>query len=243
MDFAFLIKRLARALGVDIRAYRPARSEAARLARMLEQYRIDTVLDVGANTGQFARHLRSIGYRGRIICFDPLSEAHAALVKLAHRDSALTVAPRQALGENSGEVEIKVSANLESSSILSVSDAHLQAEPSVRTVAMEKVPLRRLDEAALAYLSPGNRVFLKIDVQGYELPVLRGAEGVLHQVCGVQLELSLHPLYQGEPLFREVIDTVESLGFTLYDLNPCFSDDVTGRTYQVDGVFFRNDTP
>lgn len=239
MDIAFLIKRIARAFGVDIRAYRPARSEAARLARMLEHHRIDTVLDVGANTGQFARHLRSIGYRERIICFDPLSQAHAALTELARRDSALTVAPRQALGETPGEVEINISANLESSSLLRVSDAHLQAEPRVRTVAVEKVPLRRLDDAALAYLTPGNRVFLKIDVQGYELPVLRGAEGILSQVCGLQLELSLHPLYQGEPLFREVIDTVESLGFTLHDLNPCFSDDATGRTYQVDGVFFR----
>ncbi|WP_224982611.1 FkbM family methyltransferase [Geomonas agri] len=243
MDFAFLVKRLARALGVDIRAYRPARSEAARLARMLEQHRIDTVLDVGANTGQFARHLRSIGYQGRIICFDPLREAHAALAELARRDPELTVAPRQALGDSTGEVEIKVSANLESSSLLSVSEAHLQAEPSVRTVAVEKVPMHRLDDAVQSYLSPGDRVFLKIDVQGYELPVLRGAEGVLSQVLGVQLELSLHPLYDGEPLFREVIDAVEGLGFTLHDLNPCFSDDTTGRTYQVDGVFFRNEAP
>lgn len=241
MDFAFLVKRLARSLGIDIRAYRPGRSEAARLARMLEQHRIDTVLDVGANTGQFVRHLRSIGYHGRIICFDPLCEAHAALVKLARRDPALTVAPRQALGDSTGEVEIKVSANLESSSLLSVSEAHLRAEPRVRTVAVEKVPMRRLDDAVHSYLSPGDRVFLKIDVQGYELPVLRGAEGVLAQVLGVQLELSLHPLYQGEPLFREVIDTVEGLGFTLHDLNPCFSDDATGRTYQVDGVFFRDE--
>ncbi|MBU5612536.1 FkbM family methyltransferase [Geomonas azotofigens] len=241
MQFELLIKQLARRFGVDLRAYRPARSEAARLARMLKRHRIDTVLDVGANTGQFARHLRSIGYHGRIICFDPLSEAHAALVKLARRDPALIVAPRQALGESSGEVEIKVSANLESSSILPVSDAHLRAEPRVRTVAVEKVPMRRLDDAVLSYLSPSDRVFLKIDVQGYELPVLRGAERVLGQVLGVQLELSLQPLYQGEPLFREVIDAVEALGFALHDVNPCFSDDATGRTYQVDGVFFRNE--
>lgn len=241
MDFAFFIKRLARALGVDIRAYRPARSEAARLARMLECHGIDTVLDVGANIGQFARHLRSIGYRGRIICFDPLTEAHKALAELARRDPALIVAPRMALGENTGEIEINVSANLESSSLLRVTDAHLAAEPRVRTVEAEKVPLRRLDDAALPYLSTGSRVFLKIDVQGYEIPVLRGAERLLPQVSGLQLELSLHPLYEGEPLFREVIDTVESLGFALHDLNPCFSDDATGRTYQVDGVFFRTD--
>lgn len=241
MDFAFLIKRLARALGVDIRAYRPARSEAARLARMLSRHKIDTVLDVGANTGQYARHLRSIGYRGRIVCFEPLPAAHAALTRLAESDPGITVAPRQALGDATGEAALNVSANSESSSILRVNEAHLKAEPRVKPVAVESVPLNRLDLAAAGYLSPGNRVFLKIDVQGYELPVLRGAEGILPLLQGLQLELSLHPLYEGEPLFREVIDTVAALGFTLHDLNPCFSDDATGRTYQVDGIFFRSD--
>lgn len=240
MQFDLLIKCLARKFGVDIRAYRPARSEAARLARMLACHRIDTVLDVGANTGQFAAYLRSIGYRGRIVCFEPLSAAHAALERFAAKDPGITVAPRQALGESSGVVNINVSANSESSSILSVSDAHLKAEPKVKAVAVETVPLNRLDAAAVDYLSPANRVFLKIDVQGYELQVLAGAADLLSRIVGLQLELSLHPLYQGEPLYREVIDAVESLGYSLFDLNPCFSDDETGRTYQVDGIFFRS---
>lgn len=240
MQFDLLIKKFARRFGIDVRAYRPARSEAARLARMLACHQIDTVLDVGANTGQFAGHLRSIGYGGRIICYEPLSAAHAALTRLAGHDPGIIVPPRQAVGDSVGEVAINVSANMESSSILTVSDAHIKAEPSVRPVAVETVPLNRLDAAAASYLSPANRVFLKIDVQGYELPVLRGAEALLPGISGLQLELSLHPLYEGEPLFREVLDFVASLGFELYDLNPCFSDDTTGRTYQVDGIFFRN---
>lgn len=240
MQFDLLIKRLARIFGIDIRAYRPARSEAARLARMLACYQIDTVLDVGANSGQYARYLRSIGYRGRIVCFEPLSAAHAALTRWADKDPGTTVAPRQALGEEAGSVAINVAANSESSSILSVSDSHLQSEPTVRPVAIETVQLNRLDDIAFGYLSAASRVFLKIDVQGYELPVLRGAAGLLPEILGLQLELSLSPLYDGEPLYREVIDAVELLGYTLHDLNPCFSDDVTGRTYQVDGIFFRS---
>lgn len=240
MQIDLLIKRLARSLGVDVRAYRPARSEAARLARMLACHRVDTVLDVGANSGQFARYLRYIGYRGRIICFEPLGAPHAALCQLATRDPGLTVAPRQALGEETGSVAINVAANSECSSILTASPGNVQLEPGVRGVAVETVQLNRLDCAALDYLSAESRLFLKIDVQGYELPVLRGAAGLLSRIEGLQLELSLSPLYEGEPPFREVIDTVESLGYALHDLNPCFSDDASGRTYQVDGIFFRS---
>lgn len=239
MQLDLLIKRLARSFGVDIRAYRPARSEAARLARMLECHRIDTVLDVGANSGQFARYLRYLGFQGRIICFEPLSAPHAALSRLAAGDPGIIVAPRQALGEERGTVAINVAANSESSSILTATAANVQLEPGVRGVAVETVPLNRLDHAALDYLSAESRIFLKIDVQGYELQVLRGAAGLLPGIEGLQLELSLSTLYHGEPQYREVIDAVESLGYALHDLNPCFSDDATGRTYQVDGIFFR----
>jgi len=240
MQLDLLLKRLARYLGVDVRAYRPARSESARLAQLLASHQIDTVLDVGANSGQYARHLRSIGYRGRIICYEPVSAAHASLSKWAKKNPGTTVAPRQALGEEAGSIAINVAANSESSSILTVSDTHVQSEPSARPIAVETVPVNRLDTVALDYLSAASRVFLKIDVQGYELAVLRGAAKLLPMIQGLQLELSLFPLYKGEPLYREVIDVVESLGYTLHDLNPCFSDDATGRTYQVDGIFFHS---
>jgi FkbM family methyltransferase len=161
------------------------------------------------------------------------------LKKFAKKDSRITIAPRMALGESDGLVSINVAANSESSSLLTVSDAHLQAEPRVRPVAVETVQLSRLDTVALEYLSGAEEVFLKIDVQGYELPVLRGASALLPKIRGVQLELSLLPLYEGEPLYREVIEAVESFGFALHDLNPCFSDSTTGMTYQLDGIFFR----
>jgi hypothetical protein len=80
---------------------------------------------------------------------------------------------------------------------------------------------------------------LKIDVQGYEPQVLAGAVELLPKLTGLQLELSLAPLYEGERGFSEMIDLVEREGFTLHDLNPCYSDSKTGRTFQVDALFFR----
>ena len=237
--FEFFIKRVAMLLGADVRAYKPARSEAARLARLLDSHNIDLVLDVGANQGQYARYLRSIGYRGRIVCFEPLADAFTILCKFAKNDNKITIAPRMALGDLNATVSINIAANSESSSLLSVSATHIKADPQVKSIGTETVPLYRLDEVANDYVADAKSVFLKIDVQGYELSVLRGAAGILPRIIGLQLELSLEPLYEEEPLYKEMIETVESAGFELYDINPCFSDNVTGKTYQLDGIFFR----
>ena len=209
------------------------------LGRLLDHYGIDLVFDVGANFGQFAQYLRYVGYQGRIVCFEPLSEPYAQLKKLAEKDARITCAPRMAVGDNEGEISINVAANSESSSILSVIDRCLEGEPHFRFVGSETVPIQRLDALAVNYLSGSSRPFLKIDVQGYEPQVLAGAVELIPKLAGLQLELSLTPLYEGERGFREMIDLVEQEGFTLHDLNPCYSDSITGRTYQVDALFFR----
>jgi FkbM family methyltransferase len=234
-----LIKRCARFFGVDVRSYHPSRSESARFGSLLNHYGIDLVFDVGANSGQFVQYLQYVGYLGRIICFEPLSAPHAQLEQLATRDSRIVCAPRMAIGDIDGELRINVASNLESSSVLKVLDSHLAGEPQARTVDCVTVPVQRLDTAVKSYQYIGSKSFLKIDVQGYEPQVLAGASELLPELAGLQLELSLTPLYEGELGFREMIDLVEREGFTLHDLNPCYSDSKTGRTYQVDALFFR----
>lgn len=235
-----LIKRCAKTLGVDLRAYHPSRSEAARFGRLLHHYGIDLVFDVGANSGQFVHYLRYVGYQGRIVCFEPLPEPYARLKKLAERDMRISCAPRMAIGDTDGEITINVAANQESSSILKVMDLHLETEPQARSVGCEIVPVQRLDSVAQDYLLKCSKPFLKIDVQGYEPQVLAGAVELLPQLAGLQLELSLMPLYEGELSFRVMIDLVEREGFALHDLNPCYSDTTSGRTFQVDAIFFRS---
>lgn len=240
MKFDLLVKRCAQFIGVDLRAYHPSRSESARFGKLLHHYEIDLVFDVGANSGQFVHYLRYVGYHGRIVCFEPLPEPHSHLKKLASRDMSITCAPRMAIGDIDGEIVINVAANMESSSILKVKDWHLEGEPQAMYVGSEAVPIQRLDMVAQNYLLNCSKPFLKIDVQGYESRVLAGAVKLLPQLVGLQLELSLTPLYEGELGFHEMIDLVEKEGFTLHDLNPCYSDSKTGRTFQVDALFFRN---
>ncbi len=118
-------------------------------------------------------------------------------------------------------------------------DLHTGAAPTSATVRTEQVPLVRLDDAAAPYCQPHDRLFLKIDTQGYEWQVLQGAPHLLSLAIGVQLELSLVPLYQDQMLMPTLMEFLTARGFQLWGLTPGFTDPRTGQMLQVDGVFFR----
>jgi FkbM family methyltransferase len=235
------LQRVFRALGYDVRRYHPSSSEAARLSMMLKFRQINLYLDVGANVGQAVYYLRNnLNYGGRIVSFEPMKAAYASLAKAARNDPLWEIAPRCALGSENGEVIINISSNSVSSSILPMLDAHGQAAPESRYEAIETVPLKTLDTAASHYVTPDSRTFLKIDTQGYERRVLDGAHNILKGIDGVSLELSLIPLYAGQQLMPEMLDYMREIGFGLWGANPAFVDSRSGRTLQLDAIFFRD---
>lgn len=235
-----LAKKLVRRLGFDIRRYSPSTSEAAQLLRMLSAHRVNLVFDVGANAGQYGHHLREAGYNGQIVSFEPVLAAWEELRKQSRNDSSWTVAPRVAVGDDDGEVEINVSANSFSSSILGMLDAHSNAAPDSQFVRKEVTPLCRLDTVASRYLKADSVVFLKVDTQGYEDRVLRGAQNLLGSIVGLQLELSLVPLYEGQRLFEDLFKQLRDLDFSLWAMSPVFADPQSGRLLQLDATFFRS---
>jgi hypothetical protein len=117
--------------------------------------------------------------------------------------------------------------------------SHSNAAPGSAYLGHESAPLITLDSVAPPYLDSVQAPFLKIDTQGCEWHVLDGALATLPKVCGVQMELSLVPLYEGQRLWRECIERLEAKGFVLWALQPVFFDPATGRTLQWDGLFFR----
>jgi FkbM family methyltransferase len=209
------------------------------MKRLFDFYQINLVLDVGANEGQFGRSLRNFGYQGKIISFEPLSQAHKELVRVTGRDSNWAVAPKMAIGHTSSEVTINVAANLESSSILPMSSLHSDAAPTSRYTTTETVALKTLDDAAIHYLFPDSITFVKIDTQGFEAEVLAGATNVLSRAVGVQLEMSLAELYEGQSGYLDLIQFMTSRGFMLVELIPGFSDPRTGHLLQTDGIFVK----
>jgi FkbM family methyltransferase len=232
-------QRLARRLGYDLTPRAKAKSPNAQLVAVLEHFGITCVLDVGANVGQYGSMLRERGWRGRIVSFEPQAEAHRALERRAAADPDWQVAPRMALGKEAGEVEIEVSAEPDMSSVLPQSALLREISPSSAVVRKETVPLCRLDDVAGPYLRPDDRVFLKIDVQGYEGEVLTGVGQLLERLAGIQLEMSLVPLYDGELDFRGLLDELAALGFEPWLLLPGYFERKLARQLQVDGVFMR----
>lgn len=238
-----VVKTCFHAIGLDIRRYVPDKpQEVLQLVQTLKLFNVDLVLDVGANIGQYGSGLFNCGYGGKLISFEPLSKAHEKLMRHAARsvgDGKWVVHPRCAVGEACGEIEINVSSNSVSSSLRPMLHAHLSVAPESRYVKKERVPIVTLDSIASSFINAGHRIFLKLDTQGYEAQVLAGAKALLPDVCGIQLELSIIPLYEGQELWLEMIEQLGMLGFKLWSLYPGFADPQTGRNLQIEGVFVR----
>lgn len=232
------LKKSVRSFLRNLRRGSAAKRNARQLQRGLDAFGVDLVFDVGANTGQFAREIRDSGFKGRIVSFEPLTTAHRELTAAAASDPLWSVHERCALGDREGLVELHVAGNSVSSSILEMAPAHAAAAPGSAYVGHEQTALLTLDSVVQKYIGSSQRPFLKIDTQGFEWQVLTGAERTLPSMHGVLCELSLVVLYEGQHLWRDMVDRLEGAGFTLWGLQPSFMD-VRGRNLQCDAIFFR----
>jgi len=221
-----------------------ARKEALRrpwtqLAALLDRAGVDLVFDIGAHLGEFAGYLRREGYEGRIVSFEPQSAVHARLQEAADGDERWTVAPRMAIGERIGRVEINLSAETDMSSILPLSPHALAFTPTSRMVGREPAALTTLAEIFDRYATPDDTVFVKADTQGYEPQVLAGAGPVMERIVGWQLELSLEPIYEGEADWRRLVDQMGDAGYAAALILPGYFSRHLGRMLQADFVFMR----
>jgi FkbM family methyltransferase len=226
----------ARAAGVDLVRLRGVRHPVGRRARLMTFLGIDLVIDVGANRGHFGLEIRRAGYGGRIVSIEPLATPYGQLSRLAAGDGRWT-AIRSAVGPTPGSATIHVAANEgASSSFLPMLNLHARSAPEARYVADERVEVATLDDLVQAQCGDPAAVFTKIDVQGYELQVLAGGEATLARSTLVQLEMSLLPLYDTAPSYREILDFMAQHGFRLVGIEPGFASP-TGALLQADGLF------
>ena len=205
----------------------------------LERNNIDCVVDVGANEGQTGKALIRGGFKGRIVSFEPVAAAHRDLERAASRAPQWIVAPPMALGERNGDIAVNVSLTHNWSSIKRVHEDTVRLKPKARVVAREQVPLRRLDAVLDEFVAPTERLFVKIDTQGYEGEILRGAAGIVDRIQGFQLELCLTRLYEGEELYRSFLDWMEAHDFELWTVEGASYSVDLGRQTHFDAVFFR----
>jgi FkbM family methyltransferase len=231
------LKRLARSAGYTVARYDEKLDPDIFLRSLLRDERIDMVLDVGANTGQYGRALRAVGFRGPIISFEPLPDAYEQLAEAARLDGRWT-ALRYALGATNCHSTIHVAGNSWSSSLLPMLPGHTKAAPASAYVDEKPVEVRTLDSLAGQLCADARRVLLKVDTQGFTLAVLEGASEMLARVAALNVEMSLVPLYEGEPLIDRIAQYLYARSFRLVHLAPEFVTP-SGEQLQVNGIFVR----
>jgi FkbM family methyltransferase len=196
-----------------------------------------TVVDVGANVGQFAVACAKTFPGVAVHSFEPIPQAVATLRENVRALDNVKVYP-MALGERQGETHFHINSYSHSSSILPLAQAHRAAFPEARETATTVVELTTLDRVFdQVDLTPP--VLLKLDVQGYEAQTLQGGEQFLKRCDYVILEASFKPMYEGEMLFTSVLAMMEKKNFEFLRPVGWLTEPATSEVLQVDVLFMR----
>ncbi|MBY0382822.1 MAG: FkbM family methyltransferase [Xanthobacteraceae bacterium] len=203
---------------------------------------VDWLLDVGANVGQFALDIPTHGYGGHIISFEPLRSAHDALQIAAKENPLWEIAPRCAIGAETGSAEINIARNSYSSSLRPMLDAHLAAAPQSGYIGSEMTPVQTLREFLDSrFEKTPPRFALKIDTQGYENEVLDGLGSYIDRCAAILLELPLVALYEGASDLPTVFSRLQKLGFECVGATSGHLHPRTGDAIEIDGLFVRKE--
>jgi FkbM family methyltransferase len=211
------------------------KKEAEKMA-WLTEYQFHSIVDIGSNEGQFAKKILSVFPTAEIHCFEPLPEVYEKL-KSNFRDRGNVHCYNYALGATHAEMDIHRNEYSPSSSLLEMLDLHksnfdfaVKSEPT-------KIQTRTLDSFFKEpIVAP---VLLKIDVQGYEMPVLQGGESVLQQANVVIIETSFYALYKNQPLFEDVYAYLTSKGFRYVGNIEQLESPKNHKVLQADAVFIK----
>ena len=203
--------------------------------RFAKRYETRTVLDVGANTGQFAQLIRQVLPDARIISFEPIDECFKTLQKNMGTSPPFE-AFQLALGNESCESTINRNAFSPSSSLLEMKALHVEELPQTREVQQERIRVEKLDglSASLFIETP---FIVKVDVQGFEDQVILGGSKTLAKADAVILEVSSYPLYEGAPTFDRIYQLMKQIGFVYRGNVDQWKSRKDGRILQFDALF------
>lgn len=236
-----LARSTARHFGVELLRSNPnSNLLPLHLHELFRQHDINIVLDVGARYGDFGKLLRTNGYRGRIVSFEPVTSNYAILREESERD-AMWTHMQVALGAVNEEADINVTQGSMFSSFFPPNGYSLNTFGALSSVALtESVPVKRIDALfdEIIAETPSPHVYLKMDTQGFDLEVLKGASGCLDRIEGMQSEVAVLKIYDDAPSMFESIDAILSYGFMVSGMFPVTLDDEL-RVIEFDCVAVR----
>lgn len=232
-----IIKQVLRRFGVDVIRYEEFDDFSKLRSRILLHPNLE-VIDVGANSGQWAREIKDSGWKGPIHSFEPINSFFQELQRSSLGDPNWNVY-NFAIGASQDELRINVSANDGgSSSFLEIQPIVTQIQENTGTISWQQTQVRRLDE--LFTSGDGKNYYLKADVQGFELDVLRGLGNSAKSLVAIEIEVSLVELYKDQPLIEHLINECRLLGFRPAQIRKGFEDMHRKEILQIDILFIRN---
>jgi len=202
------------------------------LPEWLTLHEIDVVLDIGANDGRYATEIREAGWNGKIVSFEPQPMVFARLKERMANDPDWS---GHQIGLGSKDSTLTLNAYG-----LDVLSSFLKKREDDQTVQQIDVPVKRPEAILDDILSGKKRPFVKIDTQGFEMEIIRGFGPRVKDIVGWQIELSVEPLYEGQPVMEEVISCMRANGFSLWRILPGLRDPGTLQAFELDGIFFRH---
>lgn len=238
MKIVKLLNRLINPMGAQLCRF-PDRNIKRRL-KLINHHKINKILDIGASIGLYAIEMRKLNFKGKIFSFEPLDHSFKVLARNSKNDQNWEVY-NYALGDENKDTVINISKNSDSSSILNILPRHIEGAPSSKYIAKQKIKVYTLDTIFQNIYNDGDNIYAKIDTQGFEQHVLNGSKNSLKNIKGLQIEMSLKPLYENSILYLDMIENMKRNNFELVSLENGFSDHTTGELLQVDGVFFKKD--
>ena len=204
----------------------------------LKSYGVRTVIDVGANTGQFSSAISRVFPEARIFAFEPINGCFHALVKRMKGKQNFE-AQCLAIGDKIGRVSFFANEFSKSSSCLSMTDMHKEAFPW--TVKTEQITV---DQDTLDNVMSEKDIerpcLLKLDIQGGELSALQGAENIIDKVDIIITEMSFCTLYEMQPLFDDIYSLLRNKGFSYFGCVGMLVSPKDASILQEDSVFLRS---
>lgn len=214
-----MFKKLADLFGYVLINKRKSPTLISHLALVLKQQNIDLVVDAGANEGQFGSLLRQIGYEGDILSFEPVSSTFELLAKNSQTDKKWEVV-KLALSDQKGTLVINTFKSSTFSSILNPNTFGPERFAGMQTAQQETIDADTLDNVLQIKNLLGKKILLKMDTQGYDLNVFKGAAGSLNNVQALLSEVSFQPIYENMPDYHQVLQVYEKSGFSVTGLYP-----------------------
>jgi len=232
-----IIKKAFNQIGLDI--IRISKSPKQSLLG-LRHLPIKTIIDVGANTGQFARMILNVFPEAHLYSFEPLIEPFKQLKKWAGQQNGKATVYNVALGDKEGEV--KMISHLDyspSSSFLKATETCKRFYPFTKRQATTMVKLTTLDKAIAGMSKPPTPdILIKADVQGYEDRVIIGGAETFREAKACILEVCLDKLYENQAAFKDILFLLDELGYHYAgNLDQAYADN--GHVIFIDVVFVK----